>query len=158
MAFNSGLIGKAKDKLKRKLNGAQIIPHLTMRCCMLGARGVGKTSVITSLYDSQRKAVSGTELFLTPDAETQQILQGKKTMLENLFRGLHDKDELVTESGIPGDAAVSRFFFTYGMRSERVNIDLEIRDYPGEYLIKEPEQVAEFVQVAGGFYLASYNK
>ena len=150
----SSVMDKTKEKMKGIFSGTKIIPRLTMRCCMLGARGVGKTSVIASLYSSHREAVSGTELFLLPDGETQQILQGKRAMLEKMFTGLHDKYDLVTESGLPGDARESIFRFSYGMRSERINIDLEIRDYPGEYLRTEPERVAEFVQEADAVLIA----
>lgn len=129
-------------------------PHLTMRVCMLGARGVGKTSVITSLYNSHKDAVSGTNLFLKANGTTQTVLESKKSMLNAMFRGLHAEGDLVTESGIPGDSSDSLFCFTYGMNSERINIDLEIRDYPGEFLRQEPDLVAEYIREANAVLIA----
>lgn len=153
MSLFSGFDGTV-GKLRDKIIGTEMLPRLTMRCCMLGARGVGKTSVITSLYNSQKKAVADTKLFLTPDAATQQTLDNKRVLLQSMFRGLHSENELVSESGLPGDSTESIFKFTYGMNSENINIDLEIRDYPGEYLRKEPGRVAEFVKEADAIIIA----
>lgn len=149
MPFNLGESLKALTK-KTKLDP----PRLTMRVCMLGARGVGKTSVITSMYNSQKAAVSGTNLFLTANGATQTILENKRNLLTSMFTGIHAENSLVTESGLPGDSAESLFQFTYGMNSERINIDLEIRDYPGEYLRTEPETVAGYIQEADAVMIA----
>lgn len=129
-------------------------PRMKMKVCMLGARGVGKTSVITSMYNSQKEAVKGTGLFLVADSDTEKILDNKREDLIRIFDGIHKEKELVAESGIPGDASESVFEFTYGMNSEKVNIDLEIRDYPGEYLRDEPETVAGFVREASAIMIA----
>lgn len=145
---------KSIRDLTGKLASKAEPPRLTMRVCMLGARGVGKTSVITSLYNSQKDAVSGTNLFLLANDTTQIILNSKKNQLESMFHGLHAEGELVTESGIPGDSSESLFCFTYGMNSERINIDLEIRDYPGEYLRKEPDTVAAYIRETDAVIIA----
>lgn len=145
---------KSIKDLTGKLASKAEPPRLTMRVCMLGARGVGKTSVITSLYNSQKDAVSGTDLFLLANDTTQTVLESKRGLLNDMFHGLHAEGDLVTESGIPGDSAESLFCFTYGMNSERINIDLEIRDYPGEYLRKEPDTVAEYIREANAVIIA----
>lgn len=119
-----------------------------MRICMLGPRGVGKTSVVTAMHTGLRQAVNGTDLFLIAEPDTQAILNAKKTCLTSMFSGLHGENEMVTESGISGDAATTMFSFTYGMNSQNVNIGMEIRDYPGEYLLTQPETVAEYVREA----------
>lgn len=149
MIFADGL-----NNLKKKLGSKTEAPPLTMRVCMLGARGVGKTSVITSMYNSQKSAVSGTNLFLAASGATGAALDNKLGMLKEMFTGYHLENSLVTESGLPGDAAESLFQFTYGMNSEKINIDLEIRDYPGEYLRKEPQQVADYIQHADAVIIA----
>lgn len=149
MSFHLGESLKALTK-KTKLEP----PRLTMRVCMLGARGVGKTSVITSMYNSQKSVVSGTNLFLTANGATQTVLENKRNLLTSMFAGVHAENSLVTESGLPGDSAESLFQFTYGMNSERINIDLEIRDYPGEYLKTEPETVAGYIKEADAVMIA----
>lgn len=149
MAFHLGEAIRGLTK-KTKLEP----PRLTMRVCMLGARGVGKTSVITSMYNSQKAAVSGTNLFLMANGATQTVLENKRTLLAKMFTGVHGEDSPVIESGLPGDSAESLFQFTYGMNSERINIDLEIRDYPGEYMRTEPETVAGYIQEADAVLIA----
>jgi len=115
---------------------------------------VGKTSVITAMYNSQREAVQGTGLFLRASADTATMLDGKQYELRSIFKGVHQDSERVQESGIPGDSAETLFEFSYGMNSENINIDLEIRDYPGEYLMTEPERVAEFIREASAVLIA----
>lgn len=149
MGFADGL-----NHLKKKLGAKAEPPRLTMRVCMLGARGVGKTSVITSMYNSQKEAVSGTNLFLAANGSTRVALDDKLRLLREMFTGFHQENSLVTESGLPGDATESLFQFTYGMNSEKINIDLEIRDYPGEYLRTEAEMVADYIRQADAVIIA----
>lgn len=144
---------KLSDGIKKIKEPAQP-PKMTLSVCMLGPRGVGKTSVITSMYNSQKEAVSGSNLFLIAEGDTKMILDDKKNQLIHTFQGLHDEGSLVKESGIPGDSSESLFCFTYGMNSERVNIDLEIRDYPGEYLKREPQIVADYIREASAVMIA----
>lgn len=148
------MLNELKDRVKNLVKTNTEPPRLTMRVCMLGARGVGKTSVITSLYNSQKAAVAGTQLFLVADGDTQAILENKKNLLMGMFTGLHDEGDLVTESGLPGDSGESLFQFTYGMNTERINIDLEIRDYPGEYLRSEADTVAAYIREADAVIVA----
>lgn len=149
------MLEKFKALVSEKLkNAGPEPPRLTMRVCMLGARGVGKTSVITSLFNSQKDAVAGTKLFLVANGDTQVILNNKKNLLDGLFTGLHGRGDLLTEGGLPGDAGESLFEFTYGMSTERINIDLEIRDYPGEYLRSDPDIVASYVREADAVIIA----
>lgn len=149
MSFADGL-----NNLKKLMGAKTEPPRLTMRVCMLGARGVGKTSVITSMYNSQKSAVSGTNLFLAANGATGTALDNKLGLLKEMFVGYHSENSLVTENGLPGDSAESLFQFTYGMNSEKINIDLEIRDYPGEYLRREPQIVANFIQEADAVIIA----
>lgn len=129
-------------------------PRMKMPVCMIGPRGVGKTSVITAMYNSQKEAVRNSGLFLAASGDTQMILDDKKLLLRNAFSGFHEEGSLMTESGIPGDSSESLFEFTYGMHEKRINIDLEIRDYPGEYLKKEPQIVADYIRNASAVMIA----
>lgn len=146
------IIHKLKNVVS--INNAVESPRVKMSVCMLGARGVGKTSIITSMYNSQKEAVSGSNLFLVADGDTALILDDKKNELNHIFWGIHEEGSLMTENGIAGDSSESLFKFTYGMNSERINIDLEIRDYPGEYLKKEPQIVADYICNADAVMIA----
>ena len=151
MKFNELLSGVKNLKRAKKVVEA---PRVKMSVCMLGARGVGKTSVITSMYNSQKEAVSGSKLFLIADGDTTRILENKRIQLNQIFQDYHEEGTFMTESGIAGDSSESLFKFTYGMNSEKINIDLEIRDYPGEYLKKEPQIVADYIKEANAVMIA----
>ena len=150
------MLDRIVERVTGRTNNTEGKERLKMSICMLGARGVGKTSVITSLYYNQNEALSGTNLFITADTAggTDAALTNKKEMLKAIFFGLHEEGSLMTEPGIAGDSAESIYSFTYGMSSEKINIDLEIRDYPGEYVKKEPEKVAKFIEEADAVLVA----
>ncbi len=138
------------SKLPRRADDARF----EIKVCMLGARGVGKTSVITSMYNSQKEAVLGTGLFLKADDDTSAMLNDKRQQLEKLFHGVHMEDERLISSGISGDSQETKFCFSYGMNSEKINIDMIIRDYPGEYLKSDPDMVSDFVREASAVLIA----
>ncbi len=141
------IFGRVKDKVKENL--PQVPQHnMNMKICMVGPRGVGKTSVVTSMYHCHKDAVMGTNMFITPDGDTSVILNSKRQELQQLFSGLHSKDERLKEGGIPGDAGVTKFGFRYGLVNDKINIGMEIVDYPGEFLISEPETVAGYINEA----------
>lgn len=145
------ILHSATDTVTQK---AETVLAPKMNICMLGARGVGKTSIITSMYYGQQKSIEGTDLFLIADSGTDTVLMNKRRMLENIFAVMHDVDDLVQEVGLAGDSTESHFDFTYGMNSEHVNISLQIRDYPGEYLRQYPDLVANYVKEADAILIA----
>lgn len=150
--IDSLLSGVRKMILGETPSNEKLAPKMSI--CMLGARGVGKTSVITSMYNGQRKAVEGTDLFLVAQGATDSILREKKKQLMQIFEGFHAADEFVKEGGIAGDSRETTFSFVYGMNSAHVNIGLEIRDYPGEYLLSNPQTVSEYVREADAVLVA----
>ena len=145
-------IETAKEHIKENRNAEPA--RMKMSVCMLGARGVGKTSIITSLYNSQKEAVRGSNLFLVAEGDTAMLLDDKKIQLKQIFDGFHAAGDVMKESGIAGDSAETLFAFTYGMNTEHINIDLEIKDYPGEYLKREPELVANYIEEANAVMIA----
>lgn len=152
MAFLEGLKDRAKSLLDNASKAETAPPQ--MNICMLGARGVGKTSIITSMYYGQQASIEGTDLFLIADSGTDEVLRQKQRTLENIFAVMHDADDLMKDVGLVGDSTESQFDFSYGLQSERVNIHLQIRDYPGEYLLKNPEQVAAYIREANAVLIA----
>lgn len=152
--FLDQMVGKFKQVLGGSAQKMEQKLAPKMKICMLGARGVGKTSVITSMYYSQKQAVEGTDLFLIADSVTGSILDEKKQALEQIFDGYHEAGDFITDGGIAGDSQPTTFSFVYGMNSIHVNIGLEIRDYPGEYLISDPNTVAEYVREADAVVVA----
>ena len=52
------------EDVKSKIFGEKMPEKPIMRITMLGARGVGKTSVLTSMYSNMNNAVNDTKLSL----------------------------------------------------------------------------------------------
>jgi len=100
-----------------------------MDITMLGPRGVGKTSLLVSLYD-QFQAVAGGRLALTPaDLTTRVEMQAYRESLRAFARG-YDHDP-----GIAGNARIRTHLFGFGTPG-RVKPEMTLRftDIPGGLL------------------------
>ena len=141
------------DKIKKTVLGEEMPGKPIMKITMLGARGVGKTSVLTSMYNNMNTAVNDTRLHIVADSGTNTVLYKKTDDLKRMFfQGNNIDDEV--QSGIAGDSTVSTFEFEFGMNTERINIGLEIKDYPGEYVRLEPETVKSYIEESNAVLVA----
>ena len=144
---------KLFDDLKTAILGEQMPEKPIMKVTMLGARGVGKTSVLTSMYANMNNAVNDTRLHILAQNDTSMILDEKEKCLKEMFLEKNSIDDKV-QSGIAGDMTVTVFDFDFGMNTEKVNMGLEIRDFPGEYVIREPETVKQFMDESSAILVA----
>jgi hypothetical protein len=81
-----------------KENTETSVPRHVLHVTMLGPTGVGKTSLLASLYD-QFQLVSGqANLVMIADGETRGVLQGYREQLKKFARGL-DRDPGIARSG-----------------------------------------------------------
>ncbi len=141
------------DKIKTIVIGEEMTEKPIMKITMLGARGVGKTSVLTSMYNNMNSAINDTRLHIVADRGTDAILQKKTDDLKKMFfsgNGVNDE----VQSGIAGDSTVSTFEFDFGMNTEKINMGLEIKDYPGEYVRLEPETVKQYIEESNAVIVA----
>ena len=121
--------------------------HITM----LGARGVGKTSLLSGMYDQFDSALlQGTNLCLTPDSESQ-IRLGRK--LAELKRQGDDFDASPT---VTGTADSQQFSFGLGRIAEPPRFQLVFRDYPGGWLhdAKRHPDIHKFIRESQVILLA----
>lgn len=136
---------KFVDKLKNKIAESQTAK---MQICMLGARGVGKTSVLTSMFFNLNAPSAGTNLMLVTSKKdngfTATAINEKHDLLYNMFKNITSNTYL-TESGIPGDFEEHTYMFQFGEIGKISRIDLNIRDYPGEYVQTHPDKVQEYI-------------
>jgi GTPase SAR1 family protein len=56
-----------------------------LKITMLGARGVGKTSILTALYDQFASTIGKVDLQLTADDETMNLLDNRLGQLKALL-------------------------------------------------------------------------
>ena len=116
--------------------------EIDIKVCMLGARGVGKTSVLTSIfYDGNSKdGFYGTKirLFTTPDTGAE--LNKQRERLSDVFK---HRENI---AAIGGTSGVSEFKLQLGMLNDEANINLLITDYPGEKIVTDEKYVAERIK------------
>ena len=126
--------------------------HLDLSMCMFGARGVGKTSVMTAIFDETRrsKAMLNTELVMAAKSETKDYLSDKKIELESVF---DDRAEL-TNAGIAPSSAANEFNFEFGLLGKRPCIDFTVTDFPGEFVINNVSFVNEMIRKSSAIFIA----
>ncbi|MEQ8188303.1 MAG: hypothetical protein ABRQ39_10075 [Candidatus Eremiobacterota bacterium] len=102
---------------------------------MFGPRGVGKTSLLTTMYERFESDTSGANLQITPDMESASILQDRLGELKSLF----DREDTFFEAGdqkfgIQGTEEKRTFVFELGKLGEKPTLKLKFIDFPGKYI------------------------
>lgn len=112
--------------------------HITM----LGPRGVGKTSLLASMYDRFDDTASNIGLKLTPDLESSAIFQKRLAELKNQAQTFD------ATGGISGTAEAQQFTFGLGKRGSQSSLQLVFHDYPGGYLDDRSKlaEVAHYIE------------
>ena len=106
-----------------------------LKITMLGASGVGKTTLLTAMYEQFESNIGLTNLQLTPDDESAAILQDRLIDLKSLL----DVFEARGRVGIQGTEAMAgpeslrSFSFGLGKKGEKPSVNLCFYDYPGGY-------------------------
>lgn len=116
-------------------NNNPIPLHITM----LGARGVGKTSLLASVYEQFDRQINDVHLQLLADFATSRELTDRLSMLKSamanvIVTGLHNTGEMRT------------FNFGLGLPTRKPAINLTFRDYPGALVSTNPDEVAEYIR------------
>ena len=113
---------------------------------MLGPRGVGKTSLLASMYECLQTTVE-TNLQLTPDTESSARLADRLADLKSMT------EKLIVDRGVEGDQTWNEYAFGLGRKGDKEpSIDLRFRDFPGFWLDAnlgsrdDRERVDEFVR------------
>ena len=118
---------KLVDSIKstwKKLNDPPVL-----RVSMMGARGVGKTTVLTSIFKESQQEIAGSSIFWKADNETAGVLNSLKLSLMNAF-------ETRNPSNLPASREQAEYCFKLGM-SGKDKLDIRIKDFPGEYLTSD---------------------
>jgi len=116
-----------------------------IKITMLGATGVGKTSLLTAMYDQFENTIGQTNLQLIPDLKSNAILQEKLGQLQSLV------DEFEATGGIQQTRrGVHSFIFDLGKKGCKPSIRLNFQDYYGDYLnanapISDQEKVQNLI-------------
>lgn len=141
------------EKVKDTIVGKKMTEKPVMKVTMLGARGVGKTSVLTSMYNNMNTAITDTKLHILADTETSALLDAKTDALKHMFSDNNELSDSV-QSGIAGDSKVSKFSFDFGLNTQKINMGLELQDYPGEYVKLYPDTVKKYIDESHAIIVA----
>ncbi|NES04392.1 MAG: hypothetical protein F6K22_17075 [Okeania sp. SIO2F4] len=99
-----------------------------LKIAMMGATGVGKTSLLTAMYEQFDKTIGLTDLQLTPDQESNAILQERLGELKGLL------DDFEATGGILATTDPQSFIFDIGKKGAKPFLRLNFQDFPGSWL------------------------
>ncbi|MBD2294329.1 hypothetical protein H6G06_12740 [Anabaena sphaerica FACHB-251] len=124
-----------------------------LKITMLGPSGVGKTSLLTAMYEQFESNIGKTNLQLTPDLDSSALLQERLAELKTL------PDSFETKGWMQNTEDYKSFFFELGKKGAKPSLKLHFQDYPGEYLNsksprEEKERVENFVNQSAAVIIA----
>ena len=145
------------DRLKNLIRGAQDVTgqHATMRACMMGPRAVGKTTILTAIFHNTSESIAQPQLKFVPNADNFAMMNVCSNQLNEIF----EKKKSIEDRPIAGIAAsdkVNKFHYEFGLKGKKTAIDLEIKDFPGEYVTNglHKEEVDAFISESNAILLA----
>ena len=113
---------------------------------MLGARYVGKTSLLASMFYEYEQNIAKTRVQLIPDQRTTSILGNKLAELKSLNEHLKGGGVASTEAAA-GAKSIRSFVFDLGEKGKNSSLRLHFWDYPGAYVIaSENQEEQDFVR------------
>ncbi|MBV9389639.1 MAG: hypothetical protein JOZ78_24720 [Chroococcidiopsidaceae cyanobacterium CP_BM_ER_R8_30] len=108
-----------------------------LKITMLGPSGVGKTSLLTAVYEQFESNIGRTNLQLTPDLESSALLQERLAELKSL------PDSLETKGWIAYTQEERSFLFELGKKAATPSLLIHFKDYPGEWHESKREKSRE---------------
>ena len=119
----------------------------TLRITMLGGRGVGKTSLLASVYGQFENHVRELYLQLKPDVPTISVLTEK-------IQELQRANDTITTGGIGTTTDMRGYSFGLGLPFQKSEMTLYFRDYPGEWVRNNPKEVIQYIRESDAIWLA----
>lgn len=105
-----------------------------LKVTMLGHRGVGKTSLLTAMYEQFDNTIGEAGLQLTPDPESSALLQKRLGELKALL------DDFEATGKLEGGETPQSFMFDLGQLGFPPSLQLIFQDFPGGYLDGKEEE------------------
>ena len=120
-----------------------------IKITMLGASGVGKTTLLTSMYEQFDVTSRQANLQLIPDIETAAMLTKYLEQLKSLtyeFKAEERKKGIKGTLAIAGPESLPAYIFNLGRFQQKPSLRLVFRDYPGGYISPADVPGRKFVQ------------
>lgn len=145
------------DKIKKLIKGAEDATgqHATMKACMMGPRAVGKTTILTAIFHNTSQSIAQTPLKFVPDSDTLTRMNLCSNQLTEIFEKKVSVEDRPA-AGISASDKVHVFHYEFGLKGKRTAIDLDIKDFPGEYVSGDlhTEEVDSFIAESNAVLLA----
>lgn len=122
----------------------------TFKITMMGPRGSGKTTILASIFSNAIEDFAPTKLFLRGKANTPgvAILIQRKTELSDVFSKKGDI------AGVTATNKETTFSFELGLKGGEPVVNIDIKDFPGEYLNSKKEDVRRYIEESDIILLA----
>ncbi|MDY7023825.1 MAG: GTPase, partial [Cyanobacteriota bacterium] len=124
-----------------------------IKILMLGSSGVGKTSLLASMYEQFQTTSSLGNFEISPQGVSAAILNKRLNELKKMLaRGQDGSFNVQPGEGIQGTSAtnpksIRSFVFDMGLKGSKTFMTLHFYDYPGGYISQEAKQEEkQFVQ------------
>lgn len=122
----------------------------TLKISMMGPRGAGKTTILASIFSNAIEDFAPTKLYLRGKANTPgvNILIGRKTELSDIFSRKGDI------AGVTASNKKDTFCFELGIKGDDPIVNIDIKDFPGEYLNSKKDEVNKYIEESDIILLA----
>lgn len=122
----------------------------TLKVAMMGPRGAGKTTILASIFSNAVEDFAPTRLYLRGKANTPgvAILIQRKNELSDIFS---------REGDIAGVTASNKkdiISFEIGIKGGDPVVNIDIKDFPGEYLRNKVDEVNSYIEESDIILLA----
>lgn len=117
-----------------------------VKITMFGPRRVGKTSLLTAMYQQLEDKNRLTNIQLTPDTNTATALGKRLAELKSLSEDFEAKEGIERTEAAAGPDSLRSFIFDLGKKGTKASLRLHFQDYPGGYIVSNEKDEQEFVK------------
>lgn len=134
-----------------------------MKVCMMGPKAVGKTTILTAVFNETQQSIAETKLNLLALGDTNSNLLDRQRMLKAMFRTKSDVVDCAQNrtvkndrpsGGIEASSYETRFDFSFGFLGKDPILDLMIKDFPGEMVVNKSDDVISFIKDSQAIFVA----
>lgn len=129
------MIDKLKNMFKKakESTSAMVGQRATMKACMMGPRAVGKTTILTSIFHNTSESIAQTNLKFVADADTLARMNTCRNEINSIFEECKSVIDRPS-AGVSSTSSVNIFHYEFGLKGKATAVDLEIKDFPGEFI------------------------
>lgn len=117
-----------------------------LKIAMFGPKYVGKTSLLTAMYQQLENRSRRNNVQITPDTNTARILGKRLAELKSLSDDFEARAGVQTTEAAAGPDSVRSFLFDLGKKGTKPSLQLHFQDYPGGFILSEDNDEQKFVQ------------